>query len=522
MTTISIACSQSVVTSGPNRFPLYVGFCKANDLASLAAAPSFTSSTSNDVLARSAATPPVREWQRPIDQNRVAAMAATFSKPGELMPNPVLLSENPNRVGGSVKVSPLVVGNGTLTGFWNVEITVPSGTSERPLWILDGQHRIAALASSTQQASEVPVVFMIDDGSGVYNSATFAKLFAQVTTEAKKLDTLHAEWLTYAFLLGEYAPQHPRSSQAIAAMTTVIDLCRTPTLSSGANNPFFGQIQFNSDPARTPNMPAGGFEYTCIELKSILQSHYFGRTMNAAVLPPNELAEEISLAYEALRKSVSNAPTSVFFGSSSHQQRIMQEAYLAGVLQFLASHGTPVLSGKTWDAVLSGLNFQATNWDFSWVLTLNGVHQTRSKKIAIDVFREVFRTQALPGSSPTLADHLRGNAAGVTLEASYLTGGGKRATARSTPAVTQGLVAGNRLSFVTGGRTHLRVSDQISNVADIEVIDKASGPLNTKYPAIVRSGMRLDATIMRNPLELLILMHHYGGTQSHADVSVQF
>jgi hypothetical protein len=93
----NLICHQAHVVSGTKSYPLYVSFCPANELADLAAAPAFAPNTSNDVLAASAATPPIHNWQRPLDGDRVLAMAHTFSQAGELMPNPVLLSENEPR-----------------------------------------------------------------------------------------------------------------------------------------------------------------------------------------------------------------------------------------------------------------------------------------------------------------------------------------------------------------------------------------------------------------------------------------
>ena len=118
------------------------------------------------------------------------------------MPNPVLLAKN-------AFVHGITIGQKTIdgmpynTGTFIIEVPDTDGDpSQRPLWILDGQHRIAGLSKSQQKNDPVPLVLLLDDGSGSYTSPLLASLFAQVTTAATKLDDLHNEWLTYAFELG--------------------------------------------------------------------------------------------------------------------------------------------------------------------------------------------------------------------------------------------------------------------------------------------------------------------------------
>jgi hypothetical protein len=517
----NLICHQAHVVSGAKSYPIYVSFCSANELAVLAAAPAFAPNTSNDALAASAATPPVRNWQRPLDNDRVNAMAQTFSQAGELMPNPVLLSENPNRVHGSVRISPYVLGSGNATPFWNVEIDPPGPNDQMPLWILDGQHRISALSKSSQASSAVPVVLLLDDGMNVYGPSIFAKLFAQVTTEARRLDKLHAEWLTYAFELGDYAPGNPSSSAARQSMTTVIELCKTPSFGVGPN-PYLGQIQFNSDPTQVPHMTPQGFEMTCIEARQLIQQNYFTKQAAGAHLPPNAVAAEISAAYDALRSMVPQSPPTVYFGPPATQQVIVQHAFLIGVLAYLLAHGQPSAAGTSWPSILQSLSFHQTNWDFSWKESLNGQAGSRSTRIVREVMEEAFRTLTVPAGSSTLSDHLKGNAAKVTLQASYVTPTGRPRRSAAHPAEEFEFLGGAKTTFVTGGRTHLRVSATTTNVGELQIIDKSSGALQTQYPSLTRSGMVLDPSKMTNPLQLLVRMIHYGDTLSTAEITVQW
>ena len=52
------------------------------------------------------------------------------------------------------------------------------------------------IANGTIVADEViPVVFIIDAS---YQSKFLAKIFTEVTTEAKTMDKLHGDWMQYA------------------------------------------------------------------------------------------------------------------------------------------------------------------------------------------------------------------------------------------------------------------------------------------------------------------------------------
>jgi len=446
-------------------------------------------------------------------------MAHTFSQAGELMPNPVLVSENPDRK-NKVKVCPYVVGNNT-TPFWEVKIELPKPSEQYPLWILDGQHRIAALTKSTQSESPVPVVLLLDDSTGVYGPANFAKLFAQVTTEARKLDKLHAEWLTYAFQLGEYAQEQPNHSAARNSMKTVIDLCKTPVYGA-TTNPFLNNIQFNSDPLQTPHMTPAGFERDCISSRQLIERYYFQKQSTVGHLAPSIVAQEIAQAYIALRSIIPHSPPSVFFGPPSSQQTIVQDALIIGVLSYLLTNGQPSSKGTTWEAILKQLGFGIANWDFSWVESLNGQAASRSTKIVRATMEEAFTDLKIPPGSSTLPDHLKGNAAAVILRASFLTPTGRPSTSKAAPPLDFKFVGGAKTTFTTDGRMHVKVYSKTSNIADLEVIDMDTGGLQTQYPKLAGSGLTIDPAKMSNPLNLRFRFFHYGDVLSTAEISIKW
>jgi hypothetical protein len=369
----SVTCLKSVIKSGNSRYPIFTGFLSARQISQIAVAPSFTPGTKNKEIATNIVSRPVEDWQRPIDKKRVGSIANLFDHSGEFMPNPVLLSENLNADNTSISVTPTKVREGVYADSYDVK--VPEDSNSAPLWILDGQHRINGLAESAQKDNPVPFVLLLNEKGNHYSGADMARIFAQVTTSAEKLDSLHNEWLTYAFELGDYSPENPSSGSEKKAMRTVAKLCTTVKIGSdNTNNPFYDNIKFSSFRTAEPN--PGGFKYECKDIKSLISKYYYRSSGASSKLSPSSLAEQIGLAHSALQKVVRSQDKSVFFGKPDYSQKVIQDAFLVGVMAYLLSHGVP----EDWEDVLDDLNFKDTNWNFSsWVVSLGGKAQTTSK-----------------------------------------------------------------------------------------------------------------------------------------------
>lgn len=500
---MQIECLRTHVVSGGHIYPIYIGFAKAADIAKVAMAPAFTRQTANQQIAENITSQPVKDWQRPIDQERVAAIADTFDDTGGLMPNPVLLSNNAFYQG--VKITPNNV-HSYPTGTFTVDIDESTMSDQKSLWILDGQHRIFGLSQSAQKDNLVPVVLLLSEAAGSYTSPGLAKIFAQVTTAAKKLDELHNEWLTYAFELERYAPGRQNSAATKSAFSSVVELCRTPDW-NGSANPFFNQIQFNESVMVSPSL--GGFSFRCNVLSDILLRNYYAVPSSVPHLAPADVAREIARAYQALHKVVQNHATSVFFGTGDKQQTIMQEAFLAGVLSRMRLHG----STGDYPTLFQGLNFHQTNWEFAWTKSLGAQQNSASKRIARGVFDDAISTGALPTGSANLADHLRGNGASVTLQCSRLTPAGRPAKQGQTEYVA---LRGSVGSHNVGTTPNIRILRKTSNVDEVVIHDKVTPKV--LYREMLRaSGLTINNTLPR-PLMVQIVMQHYGGLYSEAEV----
>lgn len=507
-----IECLRQHIVSGGKTFPIYIGFAPAAEIARVAVAPAFSRDTPNQQLAENLTQQPVRDWQRPISDERVEKIASTFNNTGALMPNPVLLSNNAFATGITITAKS-IDGMPYQTGTFIVE--VPDRTEpprDRPLWILDGQHRISGLSGSQQKNDPVPLVLLLDDGSGSYTSPLLASLFAQVTTAAQKLDDLHNEWLTYAFQLGRYSISQLGHGAAARAFSCVVELCRNVELDGISPNPFFNQIQFNESVAVTPAM--GGFSFKCTTLADLIARNYYALPCQQLHLTPDRLAAEIARAYKSLHSTIKDHGSSVFFGRGGKQQNIMQEAFLIGALTRSLRNGTTA----DYDALLQALNFHNTNWDFAWIVSLGGAANTESKRIAIAILNDALSTGRLPDGTDNLADYFKGDGAWVELVSSGLTAA--RRPQRNNKQKYRA-VRGSLRTVPTATLPHVKVGEKTNNVGEVQILQRNAVGTPQRYKSIEKSGLILESPYPR-PLEIVIEMHHYGGLVSGAEVDLSW
>lgn len=507
---IIITCLRQEIASGGTVFPVLVGFLPAEDLIQIAEAPSFSPTTAHQQIAANVMTKPVKEWQRPLEKPRIQDIRHVFDDSGKLMPNPVLLSENAITQ-PKIGIKQATVGGGFATPAWEITVPIPSNKQEKPLWILDGQHRIHGLAVSKQKKNSVPLVLLLNTGLEIYPPDLLAEIFAQVTTSAKKLDDLHNEWLTFAFQLEKYS----HSQDDLSAMETVVLMCRdTKLYKDSTSNPFVNAIKFNVDKPAAP--VSGGFAYSCTDLQRLIQKRYFADAAAGKHLTPPELAREIGRAYLALRKSVTSPNTSVFFGHGDFQHRIMQDAFLIAVLRYLLSKGPPT----DWNALLAKLKFAETDWNFDpWKKSLTAASNRSSKNAAISILSEVFQTEALPVGVGNLTEYFRGSNATVELIFSRLTPGGKAVQAGKLPVP---LKRADALQRDVGDRRNVRLGAVTSNIGEVRVVDKDSPAARPRRFQLKGKGLSLDPKSHGSPLSMELVLELYGGIEQGAELEIKW
>lgn len=535
-----IDCLRAVHHANGGTYPLFIGFMTAKDLSELAVAPHFNVSTPHEVIAGNILATPVREWQRPVNPERVREIARIFSHQQEIMPNAVLLAApDPSRID-------LTCTGGSL---WTLDVKPQA--EEPPLWILDGQHRIAGL-SQVAPTGEIPFVLLAGQGaSSTYQESTFAKIFAQVTTTAEGLHPLHDEWLRFAFNLGKYdegsLTSGIRNERHVQSMRAVVELCHQRYLDDGATraNPFFDRIAFNpKSTARTSSSPivgptSGGFTIDAVAFEGLIHRSYFGSRSNpGGELSPLTIARNLGLAYEALVEchKTSQRLESVFLnqagsaGSKGH--KALQEGFLHGVLRHLAVRGEPA----DWPTVLRQRAFDTSDWRYtSWATgSRSGSEGTLNKKLARSVFehllvgdvKSLFSPAATAPASVNLADYFKGDVGwGIEVQARRRNAAGRMAQYSHTLDRSTTLQAGTSKSYLRIG-THrtLSVGATTSNILAVEIADVARPfERNWTYKAL-RAGLDLKEGLHLHvePEEIRFDLTFYGGVRKDVVLAIQW
>ncbi|WP_180934041.1 ParB N-terminal domain-containing protein [Nocardioides ungokensis] len=521
---------------GTKKYPIFIGFLRAGQLDSIAEAPQFQLKTPHEVIAGNVTSSPVADWQRPLDSDRVGEIARIFKSADEIMPNAVLLAlHDPKGITIQYETGDL----------WTLDIRTNSG---KPIWILDGQHRIAGLTAA-KSTDKVPFVLLASHGaSAIYSESTFAKIFAQVTTTAEGLHPLHDEWLTFAFRLGKYDASSPlkgaANKQQADAMEATVALCHERFLDPAKTltNPFFDRVAFNPGGVKRSHKvvktgPAqGGFEFDAIEFQDLIKSSYYAhKSLPAGALTPKQVARELGLAYDALVACHANSArsSSVLLNSGGGAgHRPLQEGFVHGALRFLAAHGVP----KDWAAELKARAFDTTDWDATtWSSAARGGSEGNlNKKLAFSVFgrllegtlADLFLPTASVPNDLDLWDYFKGDVGfGFEVRGRRISPKGTRVrfSAKVDPFRTiDDSKKSTKLDL--GVLRAVSVGATTPNVMNVAVAD-VSRPhdKNWKWATLKsKRGLDLSPNILHSPaIELQFLLTFYGGESVERTLKIQ-
>lgn len=276
-------------------------------------------------------------------------------------------------------------------------LTVNFTDTSKPLWILDGQHRLEGMSASKQKDEPIPFVLLYDNV--LYGPPFLAEIFTQVTTGATPMEPLHADWMQFAFKLGSYEQESAQKS-----MRTTICLC-TEAILDNESNPFQNKIQFNPYSFHTGYF---AFAFTEMEWVKLIADNYYS---HSNYLMPEQLAAEIAKAVRAFEQlDQKRNQTSKIFGNSSLQINLA-EAFVRALLKYLASVQSQ-MSLNEWKNFFQSQDrqFQRCKWDLPFVKSsgaLSSSNGTPSKIIAQMCFDVAFNDPpTLDGE--TLTDYLQG------------------------------------------------------------------------------------------------------------------
>jgi hypothetical protein len=460
---LELLCQKFIITTGGVNYPIFLGAANAKELVQVAMAPSFESTTNNAAIATEVLVPPTKHWQRPLIQDNVLAIKERFDTDGEIMPNPVLLAVNPEQE-RNVTLQQQTTVSGIETGLWKIKIEI-SGLDEssKPLWIIDGQHRVKGLSLTERNDPPLPFVLLYSNES-VYIPETLARIFAQVTTMARALNPIHHAWMQYVFTLGKYSV----NSVDWRAMRTTALLCGKQSF-NGKPNLFYDKIQFNPELELMPISP-GGFEFDAKYLQELLRDRYFKGAGHIEVMSEEDVAEQISLAIFALKDTVrGEAATSAFFGEGNFQQRYFRDGFIAGVCAYLIGNGKP----RSWNELLKDLNFDSTPWDVStWVNSTGGRAGTISKQLAFSCFEEVFSNGEMPSEVDHICEYLQGKNSYLLIEYKLINDDGELSQRRNPDHQNRFELSGGvekSTVILPSNARWVRISSPCKNVGPVEI-----------------------------------------------------
>ena len=498
---VTVTCQRYEIHNGGMVYPYFLGALPARELKKVSDAPSFGYDTPNHQIAADVLVPPTKHWQRPLKEEKVRAIAERFDLPAEIMPNPVLLAVNPDR---QIVLNRDIDAHGIQTGLWTIKIDIPDNDQEqKPLWIIDGQHRVMGMAETVLSNSPLPFVLLYSEQEA-YIPGVLAKIFAQVTTEATPLNKIHQAWMQFVFKLGEYE----EGTSTWKAMKSTALLCRTQ-LYKGITNPFYGKIGFNPElPAQSIN--PNGFSFDAKYFQDLLETWYFDKQGGEYSLTEEEVAEQIALAVHALKGVIKReVEKSAFFGDSRSEQKYFRDGFIAGVCSYLLENGVP----REWSQVLKDLKFPQTDWDVSvWVNSTGGLAGNTSKKLAFSCFEDVFGRGELPEGVESLCTYLQGQGAFLQLEY-RLVDENDTPIRNSTQVLEIELSTTLRQIVIPAKARYIKITSPCINVGPVHISLK-SAPYDERYSFGAFKRGRVfplqEMKQLKNKIELEVKADFYG------------
>ena len=187
---------------------VYMGSTKASNLHLICDVPAIASDISHEstvqrILDRNLARD---QWQRQLIKSRVKHITSFLSRQFNFFVNPVIIFLPDENNKASIVIN---AGSGhnlsvNFDSFVNFGVEKPTlFGDDRPLAILDGQHRVRGAARSVTGANiEIPFILV----PSTYSMDQAAKLFAEINTTSKELEIEHQMFLAYRYNLPHHSP----------------------------------------------------------------------------------------------------------------------------------------------------------------------------------------------------------------------------------------------------------------------------------------------------------------------------
>ena len=415
MASISFNALRSVTSIHGREYVMYSTFITPNKLIEFSSVPSYEIDAEHHDISSRLREPPVSKWQRPMDFDRVRKLRKNIDRANPdtndddtLMANPVLLgrSDKIGRDDVQITIEPLLTEFGMQRQVVQdvYKITLHRGRGhDKPLWILDGQHRIHGLGesnhlppnnSSILANQKIPVVLVLDEN---FTSKFLAKIFTEVTTKAEPMDHLHQDWMQYSFRFAEY-----KNPAAQKAMRVVIELNSTQVYDNAAN-PFFNRIQFNPNGQVSPIGPITA--WTAIAARKLFEKHFFDDNFND--FDANIVASAFVRYYRAMRELDGHSDGYSKLTGNGGMKKVLT-TFWAYFLNFLRDNPDRLHdSSEDWCEFLDsgGRKFSSSDWTlpgyFVGANETNRARKASDKALTITLEKFYYNPQEFGGLSPT-------------------------------------------------------------------------------------------------------------------------
>jgi len=429
---MEVTVTKGIVNVNGTKYTVYTGFMSSKNIAELSTVPSFPKDKGNYEIARDLLTTPVKDWQRPADLLKVENISNLYSNTthDNIMPNGILLGLDIESCSAAEHNDPAICnaipmrkdcGEIKENGEPNEEemgiipdvfiLTIENSGDLKPLLILDGQHRIAGLSTSSQR--DEPVAFVLCRNN--FSATKMAEIFTHVTTEATPMKPLHKSWMQFAFSLGNYS-----SDARKRAGETAVRLCTEDGI-------FRGKIRFNDYTNNPSDKIRGGFNQKPLNFSgwsTVIADYYFIHVAPAQWPTSIRLAKAITNGIEAIRTSslsgrYNDLEKSKIFGTNHHS--LLCEEFVKQFLKYLSGDinrldNTPI----EWQTFFEGpaRSWNNSDWSLPYVLTIgqNAEDLSISRKIASECFKALLNAPAeLMGTR--LHQYLKGEQGYVLIKA---------------------------------------------------------------------------------------------------------
>ena len=413
---------RGTITIAGRDFPMYSGFVSPEFVDEFSKVPNFDNAVDSNLtvaqqIPQTDQDNSPTKWQRPRIQSKINQIRALATKnndlpvgfdpvdQAEIIPNAILLAVDPSSVAKDdhdVRVEDVPHAPDSLkTMIWE---KVPGPDGEKPLWIVDGQHRTLGLKEADSvKRQDHPVIILYDDAGEAYPHAMVAKIFGQVTTHATQLEPAHKEWLEYCFSQGKYSGIEATARSN--AMRTLLRMCTVDTPKAGVNNegrfkdaiPFHPKKSYGGFRGFTYRLVDGEFgEGVEIETKKrkhnwidlLVENLWTQPNLDADTHTPSDCADAILTAIAALWDLDTAHNAGSHFFSIEDPKPPLCDMWLIELLKRLVSRPEMIGWSKAeWTTFLTQRHF-ATDW--SVFGNIGAANPTSMELISGRVFNYLF------------------------------------------------------------------------------------------------------------------------------------